>query len=71
MTLVWFDEPEGKNIVLEILNYVFSAIFTIEAIIKLIAFKKAYFFVLTVTCELLLSLCLTGVRFYCYGGIAS
>ena len=43
MTLVWFDEPEGKNIVLEILNYVFSAIFTIEAIIKLIAFKKAYF----------------------------
>ena len=43
MTMVWFDEPDGKEIVLEILNYIFSAIFTIEAIIKLIALKKVYF----------------------------
>ena len=43
MAMVWFDEPDGKEFVLEILNYVFSAIFTIEAIIKLIALKKVYF----------------------------
>ena len=43
MTMVWFDEPKGKEIVLEILNYTFSGIFTIEAIIKLIALKKVYF----------------------------
>lgn len=43
MALVWFDEPKDLPNVMEIFNYCFSAIFTLEAIIKLIALKKSYF----------------------------
>ena len=43
MALVWFDEPEELPSVIEILNYVFAGIFTLEALIKLIAMKRMYF----------------------------
>lgn len=43
MAMIWFDEPEALPDVIEILNYVFMAIFTIEAIIKIIALKGRYF----------------------------
>ena len=43
MAIVWFDEPKELPDVMEILNYMFSAIFTLEAIIKIIALKGSYF----------------------------
>ena len=43
MAMIWFDEPEALPDVIEILNYVFMTIFTIEAIIKIIALKRHYF----------------------------
>ena len=43
MTLSWFDEPDYLASVIEIINYTFAAIFTIEAIIKIIAMKGSYF----------------------------
>lgn len=43
MALVWFDEPHELSQANEFLNYIFSAIFTLEAIIKLVAQKKMYF----------------------------
>ena len=39
----WFDEPVLVTNLTEVLNYLFTAIFTLEAIIKLIALKSAYF----------------------------
>ena len=43
LALVWFDQPKEIPVLAEILNYVFMAIFTVEAIIKIIAMKKIYF----------------------------
>ena len=43
MALVWFDEAEILHDIAEILNYSFTSIFTLEAIIKIGALKKAYF----------------------------
>lgn len=43
LALKWYGEPEGLPKVLEVINYVFAGIFTIEAAIKIIAFKKRYF----------------------------
>jgi len=43
MALVWFDETKTMKEAIEIINYTFAAIFTIEAIIKIIAFKAQYF----------------------------
>jgi hypothetical protein len=39
----WYDMPQDVILVFEKVNYVFMAIFTVEAIIKLIAQKKLYF----------------------------
>jgi hypothetical protein len=39
----WYDNPENMPSILETINYGFAAIFTLEAIIKLTAFKKNYF----------------------------
>ena len=41
--LIWFDEPPATKAIVEVCNYFFTAVFTIEAIIKLIALKKTYF----------------------------
>ena len=43
MGLLWFDEPEELPDTLEYFNYIFMTIFTIEAVIKIIALRKAYF----------------------------
>ena len=43
MALNWFDAPVALGEVAEILNYSFTAVFTLEASIKIVAFKKAYF----------------------------
>jgi hypothetical protein len=41
--LVWYDEPKLLETVTKIINYIFSAIFLIEAIIKIIGLGKRYF----------------------------
>jgi hypothetical protein len=41
--LKWYNEPELLPTVLEMINYVFAGIFTMEAIIKLTALGKTYF----------------------------
>ena len=43
MALVWFDEPDDLSYFIEIANYTFAAIFTLEAIIKIIAMRRHYF----------------------------
>jgi voltage-dependent calcium channel L type alpha-1D len=43
LALKWYDMPQEVISMNEYLNYTFSAIFTCEAIIKLIAFRKNYF----------------------------
>lgn len=43
MALIWFDEPEALPDTIQIINYIFLTIFTVEAIIKIIALKKDYF----------------------------
>jgi voltage-dependent calcium channel N type alpha-1B len=39
----WYDMPANVLLVTKILNYFFSVVFTIEAIIKLIAMRANYF----------------------------
>lgn len=43
MGLTWFDEPKELPEAIEIFNYVFMIVFTLEAIIKLFALKLRYF----------------------------
>ena len=39
----WQGQPDIVNTITEYLNYFFAGIFTIEAIVKIIAFGKIYF----------------------------
>ena len=43
LAINWFDEPKSVTNATEIINYIFMAIFTLEAILKIIAMKLAYF----------------------------
>lgn len=43
MTLSWYNDPDSLGADLEIVNYIFTAIFTLEAIIKIIAYHTFYF----------------------------
>ena len=43
MALIWFDQPKELPSVIEIFNYVFMFVFTIEMIIKIIALQLIYF----------------------------
>jgi hypothetical protein len=43
LALKWYGEPNQLPKILELLNYVFAGIFSLEAIIKLIAFGGSYF----------------------------
>lgn len=43
LAVVWYDQPKALDVVLTYLNTVFMLIFTIEAVIKLIAMRAAYF----------------------------
>lgn len=38
----WYNEPEDLVRVTDIINYVFAVIFTLEIILKLIAFGKMF-----------------------------
>lgn len=61
----WFMMPDGVNSVLEVVNYIFMAIFTIEAVVKIVALRKDYFkdswnlFDFTVVILTAIILCLT------------
>ena len=44
LALKWYGEPEALPSILEVINYVFAAIFTVEAGIKLIALRNVYFY---------------------------
>ena len=39
----WYMRPESYKTPIDVVNYIFAAIFTIEAILKIIAQKGAYF----------------------------
>ncbi len=43
LTLKWYDQPQAVTDLTEGLNYMFAGIFTLEAIIKLLAHGKNYF----------------------------
>lgn len=43
MALIWHDEPDIVPKFVEVANYVFLVIFTVEAAIKIVAFRKLYF----------------------------
>lgn len=43
LALTWYDQSTLAHTVLVNLNYVFMAIFTVEAVLKIIAMKSAYF----------------------------
>lgn len=43
MTIIWYDMPETVMDKVEIANYVFGSIFTVEAILKIAAYRKNYF----------------------------
>lgn len=43
LALTWYDEPSYLQTVISPINLAFNIIYTIEAIIKLIAFGKNYF----------------------------
>ncbi len=68
--LVWFDQPDIMVRITEICNFIFMIIFTVEALIKIIAMRKNYFrdswnvfdfFVVTLTL-LLLMLKIFGIQ---------
>jgi hypothetical protein len=39
----WYREPTDMPPILEMINYVFAVIFTLEAVIKITAYRKNYF----------------------------
>jgi len=43
LTIKWYDMPTTLVLVIEYMNYVFMFIFTVEAIVKIIALKSRYF----------------------------
>ena len=43
LSLVWYDMDQRVISTLEVLNYIFTGIYTLEMIIKMTAFGKAYF----------------------------
>lgn len=43
MAITWYNQPKGFTNVMELVNYVFGIIYTIEAIIKISVFGKLYF----------------------------
>ena len=43
LSLAWYNMNESVIATLEVLNYIFTGIYTLEMIIKMIAFGKAYF----------------------------
>ena len=44
LALSWYDRPEKVGHVLDVLNYIFTGIYTLEFFIKLVAYKLEYFY---------------------------
>ena len=42
LCLKWYNEPEELQDITDILNYIFAFIFTLEIVLKLIAFGKMF-----------------------------
>ena len=43
LALSWYGRPDNVSLVLDLLNYFFTVIYTVEFIIKIIALRKDYF----------------------------
>ena len=43
LALSWYEQPKSWEMPLTVLNYVFTVIYTVEFIVKVIAFKADYF----------------------------
>lgn len=43
LSITWFGEPELLTIIMEQINIAFTIVYTVEMVIKLIAFKRLYF----------------------------
>ena len=43
MACTWYNEPELYTSIMDMINYLFALIYTIEAIILIIVLRKAYF----------------------------
>ena len=43
LAIVWYEMPNTLVKCLEVVNFIFMGIFTVEASIKLVALKSAYF----------------------------
>lgn len=43
MALIWYQNPNELEFGMELVNYIFTAIFTMEAILKIIAYGFSYF----------------------------
>ena len=44
MALLWFDQPKDMPKFMENINYFFICVFTAEAVIKIVALGKVYFY---------------------------
>ena len=43
LALSWYGRPDRVSLVLDVLNYIFTVIYTVEFAIKLNAYRKDYF----------------------------
>lgn len=43
LAITWYNSPASVNSTTEIINYIFAAIFTFEALFKILAIGKKYF----------------------------
>ena len=43
LALSWYGRPEKVTLILGVLNYIFTVIYTVECVIKIAAFRKDYF----------------------------
>ena len=43
LSITWFGEPELLTMIMEQINIAFTIVYTVEMVIKLIAFKRLYF----------------------------
>lgn len=43
LTIKWYGQPQSSIDTLDNVNYFFAAVFTVEAVMKIIAYRKNYF----------------------------
>ena len=42
LALSWYGRPDSVTLVLDVLNYIFTVIYTVECAIKITAFRRDY-----------------------------